>query len=151
MIELVSSKTNIDFIGKRRVCAVLSIGLILLAILAGVVQGVNFGIDFAGGTEMQLRFSGEVPTDESALRGIVSDCGIQDATVVVFGSDHEFLLRFGAPSEEMVNALLRSEACPITASERERVTSLRADDDAPDLTGQVKAGSDPRWVGHGCE
>ena len=134
---LVPSGTTIDFIGRRRICAVLSIGLLLVSLGAGLVRGVNFGIDFVGGTEVQLRFSETAPADEGSIREVVSSCGIQDATVVMFGAPTEFLVKFGAPSEELVNRLLRSEACPLTASERSAVESLREDTDAADVTGQV--------------
>ncbi|MBW2362692.1 MAG: protein translocase subunit SecF [Deltaproteobacteria bacterium] len=139
MFELVPSGTTIDFIGKRRLCAALSIGLLLVSVAAGLVRGVNFGIDFEGGTEVQLRFSEAAPADEGAIRRVVSDCGIEDATVVTFGSPREFLVKFGQPSEELVTRLLRSEQCPITASEREAVERLREDTDASDVTGQVVA------------
>ena len=138
MIELVPSGTNIDFIGKRRIAAAISLGLILLALIAGVTRGVRFGIDFAGGTEIQLRFSGPTPSDESEIRSVVSGCGIGDATVVVFGSEREYLVRFGEPTEELINGLLRSEACPITASERERVKLIQDEEGAADLPGQVR-------------
>jgi preprotein translocase subunit SecF len=135
--ELVPSGTSIDFIGKRRICAALSIGLLLISAAVGLVRGVNFGIDFVGGTEIQLRFSDTAPADEGVIRDVVSSCGIDDASVVTFGSSHEFLVRFGAPSEELVTRLLRSEGCPLTASERSAVESLSEDTDAADTTGQV--------------
>jgi preprotein translocase subunit SecF len=138
--ELVPSGTNIDFIGKRRICALLSIGLLLFSVLAGVVRGVNFGIDFKGGTEVQLRFSETAPADEGSIRSVVSSCGIEDASVVTFGSPHEFLIKFGVPTEALVTRLLRSEGCPLSASQRSAVESLREDTDAADVTGQVVSG-----------
>ena len=137
MYELVPPGTTIDFIGKRRICAALSIGLLLISVVAGLMRGVSFGIDFVGGTEVQLRFSETAPANEGAIREVVSSCGIADATVVTFGSANEFLVKFGAPSEELVNRLLRSEQCPLTGSERAAVEGLREDTDAADVTGQV--------------
>ncbi len=47
--ELVPSGTHIDFIGKRRICAVLSIALLAVSALAIPLRGIRLGIDFAGG------------------------------------------------------------------------------------------------------
>ena len=60
MFELIPSGTNIDFIGRRRIAAVFSIALMLAGVAALPIQGFRMGIDFAGGTEMQVLFSEQV-------------------------------------------------------------------------------------------
>jgi len=64
--EIVPSGTNINFLGRRRICLVISLALIGLGLGAVLVRGgVPLGIDFVGGTEMQLLFDDGVDTDES--------------------------------------------------------------------------------------
>ena len=65
--ELVPAGTNIDFIGKRRFAVAVSIGLLLASAIAVPVRGVKLGIDFAGGTEVQIRFAGEATATEGRI------------------------------------------------------------------------------------
>ena len=57
MFELVPAGTHIDFLGKRRICGVISLSLILASVAAVAVRGVHWGIDFQGGTEVQIRMA----------------------------------------------------------------------------------------------
>jgi preprotein translocase subunit SecF len=95
--ELIPSGTHIDFLGRRRICLLLSLGLILAGVAGVVVRGgVPMGIDFRGGTELQVLFDPGVPVDEARLREVVSDVGIENATVVRFGDEGsaEYLVKF---------------------------------------------------------
>ena len=96
-IEIVPPGTDIDFIGKRTVAALLSAGLILAGLLAIPVKGINWGIDFAGGTEIQVRFAPGVVASDGRIREVVSGAAeIRDPTVVRYGdeADNEFLIKF---------------------------------------------------------
>jgi len=95
--ELVKPGTHIDFIGKRRICAVLSVTLIVASLVATQVKGVRMGIDFAGGTEIQIQFEPEVVVSEGPIREIVTEIeGIDDPSVVRYGEavENEFLVKF---------------------------------------------------------
>lgn len=97
--ELVRSDTRIDFIGKRRITAVLSGGVLLISLVAALVQGVKLGIDFAGGTEIQARFAADVSVDEGDLRQVVDEVpGVEGLSVVRYGQPeaNEYLLKFQA-------------------------------------------------------
>ena len=100
--ELVPFGTNIDFLGRRRICVTISLALIALGIGAVVVRGgVPLGIDFVGGTEIQLHFDDDVSTSEAAIREVARSAGFADATVVRFGEEgvKEYLIRFKADRE----------------------------------------------------
>ncbi len=94
--ELVPPGTHIDFIGKRRLAWSLSIALLSAGVVAAAVNGVKMGIDFQGGTEMQVLFEDAVEVDEGAIRSVVGGCGIEDSSVVRYGETEakEFLIRF---------------------------------------------------------
>ena len=69
--ELVPPGTHIDFIGKRRFTATISIALLLAGAIAVLVNGVKLGIDFQGGTEMQVLFDDQADVDEGAIRNVI--------------------------------------------------------------------------------
>ena len=84
--EIVKPGTKIDFIGKRRLCAMLSAGLIIASLIATQVNGIKLGIDFEGGTEVQLTFEPQVDVTEGPIREIVSEIdGIDDPSVIRYG------------------------------------------------------------------
>jgi preprotein translocase subunit SecF len=94
--ELVPVGTDINFLGQRRICITISVVLIALGLIFASVNGVKTGIDFAGGTEVQLLFPDGSSVDESVLRDISRGAGFLDATVVRFGDVgvSEFLIKF---------------------------------------------------------
>jgi preprotein translocase subunit SecF len=93
MMELIA-KTNIDFMGKRRYALVVS-GLLLAFGLFTVVEMLlgraNLGIDFAGGTSVQLNFERPVEIDEA--RRILADGGFSDAELQEFTGTGKLLVR----------------------------------------------------------
>ena len=95
MIELVKPGTHIDFLGARRICAMASVALIVIGIAAIPLRGFRTGIDFAGGTELQIRFTGDGAVDEGSIRDILGDLDIQGAAVVRYGAGdtREFLVK----------------------------------------------------------
>lgn len=102
--EIIPDGTKIDFIGRRHVCLVISLLLIAAGVVAIVVRGgVPMGIDFRGGTEVQVRFDEGVAVDEAAIRAVVEGAGIEGATVVRFGDvdEGEFLVQFPGDLDEI--------------------------------------------------
>lgn len=97
MFELIRPDTNFDFIGKWKYCVAGSIAVILLGLAAIPVIGVRWGIDFVGGTEVQVRFADGVPADEAKIRNAVQSVGVGEPSVVSYGEvskNPEFLIRF---------------------------------------------------------
>lgn len=90
-MQFLKQETNIQFMSKRRLAAVFSIILILTSITSLVMQGLNFGIDFTGGTMIELGYQEEA--DLNKLRNDLSQGGYPDATVQNFGSIHDVLIR----------------------------------------------------------
>jgi preprotein translocase subunit SecF len=102
VLEIIPHGTKIDFIGKWRICMIASGLLILLGALAIPVRGFRLGVDFSGGTEVQVRFAGDAPVDEGPVRGAVGGLGIEEASVVRYGPEgaREFLIRFRGGLDE---------------------------------------------------
>ena len=93
-MQLIKSDINIDFIGKQKIGFILSVLLIVVSVGSLIVhKGPNFGIDFVGGTLIQIKFTERVAVGE--IRNGLSNIGFKDASVQNFGqeSDYEFLIR----------------------------------------------------------
>jgi len=87
-------KTKIDFIGKRRIAYAISTVLVLVGIVA-LIQisrgAANMGIDFAGGTSIQVKF--DRPVDLGAVRGALSQSGIKDSEPQQFADGRSVMVR----------------------------------------------------------
>jgi preprotein translocase subunit SecF len=93
--DIVPHNTKFDFVGKRYIAVTLSLIANLAVIAWAVFHGLNFGVDFAGGTEMEVKF--EQAVDPGQIRTGVEDLGFKDASVQTYGpeSEHTYLIRVG--------------------------------------------------------
>jgi preprotein translocase subunit SecF len=96
MLEILG-KTNFDFMGKRKLSFAFSGIMVLLGLIA-IVQiargAANLGIDFAGGTAVQLKFDQAIHIDEA--RKALDSNGVGDAELQEFGQDNKLLVRVKA-------------------------------------------------------
>jgi preprotein translocase subunit SecF len=123
LLQIVPAGTKIDFIGKRKITAVISCAVLGAAILAIPIQGVRYGIDFAGGTEIQVLFAPDSTAEEGAIRAVAAVCGVADASVVRYGESDtvEFLIRFGLRGEGDPAPAIAGADCPLSDLDRERL------------------------------
>ena len=139
--ELVPSETRIDFLRPWRLCAGLSVGLVLLSLAAALSpwRGVRLGIDFAGGTEVLVRFEPGIVADEGKLRPLVTACGAVEPTVIRYGEgESEFLLRFRrVASAETVESALGRGDCPLTPADREALEAAARAEGGEDPMGAL--------------
>lgn len=85
------ANANYDFLGKRRLALVVIALLVLPGLLLMLVRGVNYSIEFTGGTLIRIRTS--APVDVGVLRSALTREGVTDAEIQEFGSDQEFAIR----------------------------------------------------------
>ena len=95
-IRLLPSKTNIDFLGKRRLALVLSTIINIVAIALPFVVGLNFGIDFRGGT----------------LLGLIGPLVVGTAMNLVALNDADHLLHLGTSALLLVAAWVLGRRLP---------------------------------------
>jgi preprotein translocase subunit SecF len=90
-MQILDKKTDFNFMSKRKIAAVFSIVLLLSSITSLLMQGLNFGIDFTGGTMIELSYKEEVKLE--SIRSTLEKDGYGDAIVQNFGSIHDVLIR----------------------------------------------------------
>lgn len=101
---------NIDFMGKRRLAVVVSLGLALLSIVSIFTQGFRFGIDFTGGTVIEVQYPKSVELDQ--VRGQLAEGGFHGAIVQHFGTTRDVLIRI-PPSDQTNNAVISNRVLTV--------------------------------------
>ncbi|MGH7780038.1 MAG: protein translocase subunit SecF [Candidatus Binataceae bacterium] len=93
-LQLIRPDINLDFVGKRHFFVILSTAINIASILMLIFVGLNYGVDFVGGSVVQVQF--EKPTTANAVRDSLKPVGLGEITVQDFGSSagHTYLLRF---------------------------------------------------------
>ncbi len=86
-----SAIKDLNFMGMRKVAAAASIVLLLISIASLAYQGLNLGLDFTGGTLIEVGY--EEKADIKHIRETLEDAGYRDVTVQNFGSEQDVLLR----------------------------------------------------------
>ncbi|MGD8206847.1 MAG: protein translocase subunit SecF [Thiohalocapsa sp.] len=95
---------NIDFLGKRRIAAVVSSVVLLACLVSMLLRGFNFGLDFTGGTVIELGY--EQPVEVADVSATLQANGYADAVVQYFGSRQDILIRLAPREGEEVSAQL---------------------------------------------
>jgi preprotein translocase subunit SecF len=118
-MQLLKEQTNFNFMGKRKIAALFSLILIITAIASLITQGLNFGIDFTGGTMIEVAYQEE--SDLNQIRNTLEQAGLENAIVQNFGSIHEVLIRLpviesenmAELSNQVVSTLQAEHSTPI--------------------------------------
>ena len=83
--------TQIDFMGKRGIATILSGILLAISVGAFLTNGLNMGLDFTGGTLVEVGFAEPVDPDE--IRDFLNEAGYANGTVQYFGTNRDILIR----------------------------------------------------------
>ena len=98
-MQFIKPDINIDFTGKKMLAFYFSLALIIISFASLIIhKGPNYGIDFAGGTLVQVKFTQGVATED--IRAGLNQVGLDNSSVQHFGKedDHEFLIRTSKPA-----------------------------------------------------
>jgi len=97
---------KIDFLSKRKIAFIFSVLLIIISIASLATAGLKKGIDFTGGTLVELSFA--EPVELEGLRGLLTQEGFNGAVVQHFGSSKEVLIRL-LPNDALNTAALSNK------------------------------------------
>ena len=106
-MQLFKINRAIDFMGMRKLAIVLSAIAILVAIASIAMRGMDLGIDFTGGTLIEVGY--QQSADLGKVRNALVEAGFQDATAQHFGTTREVLVNL-APRADLSNAELSDQA-----------------------------------------
>ena len=92
-MQIIKKGTFFDLMGKRKIMMIFSLTLIILSLGLLIIKGINYGIDFSGGTELQVKFMKQIEIGE--IRNIIEKMNLGSTSVQSFGdaASNEFLIR----------------------------------------------------------
>lgn len=107
MFELIKTGTKIDFIGRAKTYFIVSGVLCILGLLLIFIKGFNYGVDFSGGTSIQVSFEKEADID--AMRKVLNDAVPGSVSIQSLGENKSFRIRVEqAKDESSLNAITNS-------------------------------------------
>ncbi len=92
-MQIFSSKLNLDFLKVGNIAVIFSLLLILVSIAELAFNGLNFGLDFTGGTKVEVRY--DKTANLKQIRKELADAGHQQAVVQYFGTSKDVTIRLG--------------------------------------------------------
>lgn len=90
-MEFFRIKNDIPFMSYGKLTTTISLVTFILAVFFLATKGLNFGVDFTGGTVIEMHFS--QPAEPERVREQLADIGLKDALVQNFGSSHDILIQ----------------------------------------------------------
>ncbi len=116
MLEFFHIKRDVPFMSYARVTTLISLVTFILAVAALGIKGLNLGVDFTGGTVMEINYP--QPADVPKVRDTLTKIGLHDAAVQTFGTSHDILIRLPVKpelssaklSEQVFQALAAADA-----------------------------------------
>ena len=100
-MEMFSTEKIYDFMSKRFAFLGLSSFLIIASIVLLLTKGLNFGIDFVGGTIVQVKYEQTAPINQ--LRDILKETKYSNAVISEFGSANEVVIRITGSTSDLTN------------------------------------------------
>ncbi|MBV8802115.1 MAG: protein translocase subunit SecF, partial [Gammaproteobacteria bacterium] len=93
-MEFFKQNTNINFMAQRKGAAIVSTILFVLSIVSFGIFGLNWGLDFTGGAQIQLNFPSEANLNQ--IRDALQTSGFKEAQVMNYGTSKDVLVKVPA-------------------------------------------------------
>src|SRR3990167_2824313 len=134
-MELIKTTLNIDFMGQRRMWFFISGTLVLISIISFITKGFNYGVDFTGGTEIQIKLLTDKKVSVGEVRDVLGTIELAQSVVQEFGdtkSGNDFLIR------------LDNQAKAVNSSEKDILEKLKTV--LPTATSFAFKGADDAYI-----
>ncbi|MDH5674911.1 MAG: protein translocase subunit SecF [Myxococcales bacterium] len=144
-MELLKPGVTIDFLRHRKTFATASIVLMIASFASLFYPGPNFGIDFKGGTELEIEFPGEIGSGE--VRQTVASLGYVNPEVIeVVGSERRFIIRIQEVSSLPADQVARIETGLKKALGEVQVEQLRVSPGGDKISLRLSAAAEPDTI-----
>ncbi len=150
-MEFFKKDLHIDFLGARWVAAAISLILILLSVVSLFTKGIHWGLDFTGGTVIEVHYPQAVDIDP--IRKILNETGFENAVVQHYGANDNVLIRLplGVHADERaVSAKVLSALQSADASAQMVRTELVGAQIGKELASQGALAVAVAWFGTMC-
>ncbi len=134
-MEKLDTHFNFDIMGKRKMAIFFSGLLLIMSVSSLVMQGLNLGIDFTGGTLVEVGYSESV--DLAQVRDALVKSEFSSAVVQYFGSANDILIRI-PPSEGLNNAEISNKILSVLSDTGENVAMRRIEFVGPQVGEELK-------------
>ena len=121
-MRTLSSSLKIDFMGKRKLAMAFSIALVVIALASLAMRGLVFGIDFTGGTLIEVGYSQDAVLEKA--RQVLAENGFAEAQVQQFGTPRDVLIRL-APREGVKSSELSDKVFGLLSKQAGGKVELR--------------------------
>ena len=122
-MRFLSHKTHIDFMGRRQLALIFSTVVVIAAIAILPMRGLNFGLDFTGGTLIEVEYP-QAPAI-SEVRANLALVGLENAVVQTFGAATDIVVRVPPSDSEESNAELSTRVLKALSTSVEGEVSMR--------------------------
>ena len=116
--------TKLDFMSKRQMALYLSAALVVICLLSMLIRGMNLGLDFTGGTVVEVGYPN--PVELTGIRTVLAQADFDGAEVQHFGTSSEVLIRL-SPRDDLNSAEVSSEVLRALQSENEAAEMRRVE------------------------
>ena len=126
MFELINSETKFKFTSKFKITGAISLSLVLISLYLAFGHGLNYGVDFRGGAEIQIKFDGDVSS--GSIRSVLNKNNVK-ASVQSIGvaGDNEYLVKIQTDSTQLNQATEKVSAI-LSASFADKKFEIRKTD-----------------------
>lgn len=121
-MEFFRHKTQINFMGLRKWSAVFSALLFVFSIVSLAVNGLNWGLDFTGGTQLQVKYN--QPAELSQIRSALALAGFDDAVVQSYGTSQDVLISIAPKQQQNAQQLQTQVLAALPSAELQRIEAV---------------------------
>ncbi|MDF1678398.1 MAG: protein translocase subunit SecF [Legionellaceae bacterium] len=118
-MEFFNPNSNVDFMGARRWTAFFSGLIFVLSIAALAVNGLKWGLDFTGGTQIEVSY--KEAADLASIRHALSEVGFKEAQVVRYGTSKDVLISIAPRAGQEAGSLVEHVMHVLPGAEKQRV------------------------------
>jgi len=121
-MQILQLKETVNFMSYRKVAMIFSALLMIASIASLATNKLNFGLDFTGGTLIEVGF--QEPADLEKLRGVMETSGFDDAKIQFYGSSRDVVIRLGL-REDVKAEMLGNEILEILENSSGQTVDMR--------------------------